>query len=244
MWMLNKRTIGAAIWFGQILINVFMQFIYAFLFLIYMEFLPQSGGWATSILWAMMILPIADALQNTLQDLVSRIAGVNNDELANRGIGMAGAMAYSIKTIAYQFKGSESQVNNNSNQTSLLGRIFNNNETSQITPMKTNPMETNKMNTTPMNSLNTESEQGKENSNNLQKEETSKKNSNITNMSRKAFNTGKEFLNMGMYMAEGRNFDTRRNYNRNNVNDTRKEDFKKKDNENSTIINIQEDDEV
>ena len=49
---------------------------------------------------------------------------------------------------------------------------------------------------------------------------------------------------MGMYMAEGRNFDTRRNYNRNNVNDTRKEDFKKKDNENSTIINIQEDDEV
>lgn len=164
-----------------------------FLFLIYMEFLPQSGGWATSILWAMMILPIADALQNTLQDLVSRIAGVNNDELANRGIGMAGAMAYSIKTIAYQFKGSESQVNNNSNQTSLLGRIFNNNETSQITPMKTNPMETNKMNTTPMNSLNTESEQGKENSNNLQKEETSKKNSNITNMSRKAFNTGKEF---------------------------------------------------
>ena len=222
MWMLNKRTIGAAIWFGQILINVFMQFIYAFLFLIYMEFLPQSGGWATSILWAMMILPIADALQNTLQDLVSRIAGVNNDELANRGIGMAGAMAYSIKTIAYQFKGSESQVNNNSNQTSLLGRISNNNETSQITPMKTNPMETNKMNTTPMNSLNTESEQGKENSNNLQKEETSKKNSNITNMSRKAFNTGKEFLNMGMYMAEGRNFDTRRNYNRNNVNDTRK----------------------
>ena len=244
MWMLNKRTIGAAIWFGQILINVFMQFIYAFLFLIYMEFLPQAGGWATSILWAMMILPIADALQNTLQDLVSRIAGVNNDELANRGIGMAGAMAYSIKTIAYQFKGPESQVNNN-NQTSLLGRIFNNSEASQITPMKTTPMETNKMNTTPINSLNTDNEQGKEsNNNNLQKEETGKKNNNALNMGRKAFNTGKEFLNMGMYMAEGKNPNTRRNYNRNNINDSRKEDFKKKDNENSTIINIQEDDEV
>lgn len=244
MWMINKRTIGAAIWFGQIFINVFMQFIYAFLFLIYMEFLPQSGGWATSILWAMMILPIADALQNTLQDLVSRIAGVNNDELANRGIGMAGAMAYSIKTIAYQFKGSETQVNNN-NQTSLLGRIFNNNEANQITPMKTTPMETNKMNTTPMNSLNTDNGQGKENNNNnIQNKETGKKNSNVASMGRKAFNTGKEFLNMGMYMAEGRNFDTRRNYNRNNINDTRKEDFKKKDNENSAIINIQEDDEV
>ena len=58
MWMINKRAIGATIWFGQILINIFMQFIYAFLFLVYMQFLPQSGGWATSILWAMMILPI------------------------------------------------------------------------------------------------------------------------------------------------------------------------------------------
>ena len=110
--------------------------------------------------------------------------------------------------------------------------------------MKTTPMETNKMNTTPINSLNTDNEQGKESNNNIQKEETGKKNNNALNMGRKAFNTGKEFLNMGMYMAEGRNFDTRRNYNRNNINDSRKEDFKKKDNENSTIINIQEDDEV
>ncbi|MCI8999707.1 MAG: hypothetical protein HFJ26_01920 [Clostridia bacterium] len=42
IWMINKRTIGAAIWFGQIFINIFMQFIYAFLFLVYMQFLPQS----------------------------------------------------------------------------------------------------------------------------------------------------------------------------------------------------------
>lgn len=243
MWMINKRTIGAAIWFGQILINVFMQFIYAFLFLIYMEFLPQSGGWATSILWAMMILPIADALQNTLQNLISRIAGINNDELANRGIGMASAMAGSIKAIAYQFKGSESSVSN-SNQTSLLGRVFNNNEVNQITPMKTTPMQTSKMTTTPINSLNTDNQQGTENKNDIQNKDINQKNNNNSNIGRKAFNTGKEFLNMGMYMAEGRNFDTRRKYNRDNINNTRKEDFNKKDNENSTIINIQEDDDV
>ena len=242
MWMINKRTIGAAIWFGQILINVFMQFIYAFLFLIYMEFLPQSGGWATSILWAMMILPIADALQNTLQNLVSRIAGINNDELANRGIGMAGAMAYSLKAIAYQFKGSGLQANN-SNQTNFFGRIFNNSsESGQITPMQTNPMQTTKMATTPINATNTndKSTTEKENKNNLSKESANKKNTNIGGIGKKAYNTGKEFLNMGMYMAEGRNFDTRRNYNRNNINNTRREDFKKKDNEDSTIVKIQE----
>ena len=81
-----------------------MQFIYTFLFLIYLAFLPEGSGWAVSLLWAMMILPLADALQNTMQNLVSRIAGVNNDELANKGIGMASAMGYTIKSIAYQFK--------------------------------------------------------------------------------------------------------------------------------------------
>lgn len=74
MWIINKKTIGAAIWFGQLFINVFMQFIYCFLFLIYLAFVSTTSGWAVSLLWAMMILPLGDALQNTLQNLVSRIA--------------------------------------------------------------------------------------------------------------------------------------------------------------------------
>lgn len=76
MWIMNRRAIGASIWFGQILINVFMQFIYAFLFLVYLNFIPATSGWAVSLLWAMMILPLAEVLQNTMQNLVSRIAGV------------------------------------------------------------------------------------------------------------------------------------------------------------------------
>ena len=237
MWMINKKTIGAAIWFGQILINVFMQFIYAFLFLIYMEFLPKSGGWATSILWAMMILPIADALQNTLQNLISRIAGVNNDDLANRGIGMARAMANSLGAITYQFKPVPIQSSENG---SFLGRIFEKTPNNQnVTAMKTNLMETNKMNTTTINKTNDNKEQASQmNSNNI-------KDNNVSiRAGKKILNTGKEFLNMGMYMAEGRNFDTSRNYNRNNINNTRREDYKKENNEHTTIINEQEDDDV
>ena len=63
-----------------------------------------------------MILPIADALQNTLQNLVSKLAGIQNDELANRGIGMAGAMAHSIKTIAYETKENTKQNNKNNSR--------------------------------------------------------------------------------------------------------------------------------
>ena len=122
-WIINKRTIAASIWFGQIIINSFMQFIYTFLFLIYMTFLPESSGWAVSLLWAIMILPLADALQNTMQNLVSRIAGVNNEEIANRGIGMAAAMGYTVKTIAYQFKGNNGE---NTKQTvSTAGKVAN-----------------------------------------------------------------------------------------------------------------------
>lgn len=57
-WIINKRTIASSIWFGQIIINAFMQFVYAFLFLIYLSFLPENAGWAVSLLWGMMILPL------------------------------------------------------------------------------------------------------------------------------------------------------------------------------------------
>ncbi len=232
LWMINKRTIGAAIWFGQILINVFMQFIYAFLFLVYIKFLPEASGWAVSILWAMMILPIADALQNCLQNLVSRIAGINNDELANRGIGMANAMAHSIRTIAYQFK--NTNVDNNIGN-SLIGRIFNNQSMDsnnqikpmQITQMETTTMKTNKMDTKPINII----EKSKEDT----KQGFTKPNFNtVLGASKKMYNTGKEFLNMGMYMAEGKNFKT----DRNNINNFRKEENKKT--EENILTDIQE----
>lgn len=244
MWMINKRTIGAAIWFGQILINIFMQFIYAFLFLVYMQFLPQSGGWATSILWAMMILPIADALQNTLQNLVSRIAGINNDELANRGIGMAGAMAHSIKTIAYQFKGNDNQ--SNIGGTSFIGRMLNKNpeEESKIAQMETKNMETTTMKTKTINTSSSGSIEADAIKKLGNKSEELKNKVSATNVAKQAFNTGKEFLNMGMYMAEGRNFKTNREYNRYNVNNTRKEDYSKKDKEESAISNMQEQDKL
>ena len=252
MWMINKRTIGASIWFGQILINVFMQFIYAFLFLVYLQFLPQAGGWAVSLLWAMMILPLADALQNTLQNLVSRIAGVNNDELANRGIGMAGAMAYSVKAIAYQFKNPDGSIGGNGT-TGFMGRLFgkNTDTTSGVDTMKSNPMQINPMKTNVINNNGTKNNQSSENKESKSGFNVAKVIDNVSsakNIGKKAFNTGKEIMNMGMYMAEGRNFrnqntfDSNRNYSRYNINNSRKEDFTKENNQNSVIANMKDDD--
>ena len=103
LWIINKNVTAASIWAGQIIMNIFMQFIYCFLFLIYLAFLPASG-WAISLIWAMMILPLADTLQNCLQNLTSRIAGVDNEQMTNRVLGTSAMLGFGLGAIKEQFK--------------------------------------------------------------------------------------------------------------------------------------------
>ena len=189
LWIINRKTIGASIWFGQIMINSFMQLIYAFLFLIYLSFLPVNNSWAINLLWAMMILPLADVLQNTLQNLVSKVAGIQNDDIANRGIGMAHEMAYTINAFAYQFKtgkGSE-MLNNFVHKTTMPQE---NNITT--TPAETTVVKTNPISTSPIKPL----KSTKEDSENLKKSEKINRISKL----------GNNFMNIGMYMSEGKSF--------------------------------------
>ena len=277
-WIINKRTIASSIWFGQIMINSFMQFIYAFLFLIYLTFMPVNGGWAVSLLWGMMILPLADSLQNTMQNLVSRIAGVNNDEVANRGIGMGAAMGYTVRSIAYQFKSNDNS--SNASEPSVFSKIFHKtNNTTQSVPVNgvsyeensTNIMDNSNSITKTANTFDNSISNNPVSSSNISNNNIQSSNNSNTNISnshiqnnnevsdeakesgiksgvKKAYNVGKEFMNLGMYMAEGRNFRTnsqnrensnRRNYHRPNKDNTRKEDKQEENNE--TII-VKEDD--
>ena len=239
-WIINKRTIASSIWFGQIIINAFMQFVYAFLFLIYLTFLQSNAGWATSLLWAMMILPLGDALQNTMQNLVSRIAGINNEELANRGIGIGAAMGYTVKSIAYQFKGNENQQ-----KTDIISRVINKANNTESVKVGGESYENNSMNamSEPMSkSVTKDFDTGNNNDKTTANVQTEDKDTNTINGIKKAYNVGKEFMNLGMYMAEGRNFKTngqeqsqRRIYNRPNINNTRKEDKTEDENKVTTV---------
>lgn len=251
-WIINKRTIASSIWFGQIIINAFMQFIYAFLFLIYLTFLPSNAGWAISLLWGMMILPLGDALQNTMQNLVSRIAGVDNEQLANRGIGMGAALGGTIGAIAYQFKGN--LENTKSGGTDFISRVINKtNNVNESKPLAGVSYDSNSKNITETNNSNSitnitnPAEKSTMNKNiiNNQMQNQVKESKGISGV-RKAFNVGKEFMNFGMYMAEGRNFNTnskeppqKRFYDRSNINNTRQEDIKE---ETSKIISTEVDD--
>lgn len=223
LWIINRRAIGASIWFGQIMINAFMQFIYAFLFLIYLTFLPSNDGWAVSLLWAMMILPLADVLQNTLQNLVSRIAGIQNDEIANRGIGMAHEMGHTVKAFAYQFgdgRGSDilkrfmskTTVKHEDNSQTNTNPV-------ETVPIKTNPIQTEPVKTSPIEPKPIEPNRELKNDISSENKNETKNNSIFQKKNfERAAKVGSSFMNAGMYMAEGRNFRSDR-YNKNNTND-------------------------
>ena len=234
LWIMNRRAIGASLWFGEILVNAFMQFVYAFLFLVYLNFLPVSGGWAVSLIWALMILPLAEALLNVFHNLISRIAGVPAEEVAQRGIGMASNMGYTIKAFTYQFKNPGS--NGDGNSSGLLANFLN--KTSVVgnkeTPTNTNPVQTNIAKTQPVKTKPIETNMANTNrvDQNNKKDNTKPINERSDPFRKKAAKAGKAFMNTGMYMAEGRNFNTDRRYNKNNRN--RYDSKRKKDIANTT----------
>lgn len=242
LWIMNRRAIGASLWFGEILVNAFMQFVYAFLFLVYLNFLPVSGGWAVSLIWALMILPLAEALLNVFHNLISRIAGVPSEEIAQRGIGMASNMGYTIRAFTYQFKNSGN--NGDGNSSGLLASFLN--KTSVIgnkeTPTNTNPVQTNIAKTQPVKTKPIETNVANTNKvdQNNKKNNSKPINERSEPFRKKVTKAGKAFMNTGMYMAEGRNFNTDRRYNKNNR--SRYDNKRKKDIANTTTTHIEMDD--
>lgn len=136
IWIVNRNATAISIWAGQIITNVFMQFIYCFLFLMYLTFLPSGGGWAVSLIWAMMILPLASTMQNSLQDLTSRIAGIDTNQQATQAFALGGlaggTIGHGITAIKEQFKSPSRETaanmqgqNTSGQQQSFVSRVKN-----------------------------------------------------------------------------------------------------------------------
>ncbi len=215
LWVINKNVTAAAIWSGQIMINAFMQFIYCFLFLLFSSFISESAGWAVTLIWAMMLLPIADILMNCLQNLTSRIAGLDNNEVSMRGIGLGSALGLSIgnsiSAIKTQFTNNS---DNNTGTSGFVDRVKNiinpqmnlSNEidyNGNINPIR-NVVETEKSNVSNNTAIN-------------RKQIVPNMSSNIDNSSKTsrfvngAYKATKGYLKLGVDMAEG-NFDNKNKY--------------------------------
>lgn len=139
-----------------------------------------------------------------MQNLVSRIAGVNNEEIANRGIGLGATMAFTVKSITSQVKDTVSS----SSQNGVINRLTNRNNSSSTTQTNnSNESKSTNINNITNKSVNNESINKNNNSNDSKKIP-------IPSL----YGIGRNIMNTGMYMAEGRNFsnnnqiNNRRNY--------------------------------
>lgn len=72
-----------------------------------------------------MILPLADALMNCLQNLTSRIAGVDNEQVASRAMGMGTMLGFGIGAIKEQFGSSNNNIKTGNSDNSQNGGIKN-----------------------------------------------------------------------------------------------------------------------
>lgn len=218
LWIINKNVTAASIWAGQIIMNIFMQFIYCFLFLIYLAFLPASAGWATSLIWAMMILPLADALQNCFQNLTSRIAGIDNEQMTNRVVGMGAMLGFGLGAIKEQFN-TPSSNNNNGNNSNGGFKGFIDRAKSVVSPsMNLSPETDYNGNTNPIrtvlpkekatntsninNNISIPTSNGK-NTNNISNETSTTPKSVAGKVAKTGFKATKAYLSMGAKMAEG-----------------------------------------
>lgn len=216
LWVINKNVTAAAIWSGQIMINAFMQFIYCFLFLLFSSFISESAGWAVTLIWAMMLLPIADVLMNCLQNLTSRIAGLDNNEVSMRGIGLGSALGLSvgnsISAIKTQFTNNSDNGTGTSGFVNRVKNIINpqmslSNETDyngNINPIR-NVVETEKSNVSTNNTAINRSQVSPGVSSNI---DNSNKTSRFVNG---AYRATKGYLKLGVDMAEG-NFNNKNKY--------------------------------
>ncbi len=201
LWIINKNVTAASIWAGQIIMNIFMQFIYCFLFLIYLAFLPSGGGWAVSLIWAMMILPLADSLQNCLQNLTSRIAGVDNEQMTGRVMGMGAMLGFGLGAIKEQFNTPTNKNGTDNSSGGLKG--FVNRAKSIISPsMNLSAERDYSGNINPIRDV-----IPKEKSSNLTPASSSNGNQSpktiIGKVAKTGFNATKTYLSIGAKMAEG-----------------------------------------
>lgn len=179
-----------------------------------------------------MILPLADALMNCLQNLTSRIAGVDNEQMTNRVMGMGAMLGFGLGAIKEQFNvpsmtSGNGTNNNNSNggfkglvsrAKSVISPSMNLSESTDsygnVNPIRdVLPKEKVKTSTTPTNI---------ENKVNTQAENGYKEKSIVSKVASAGLTATKTYLSMGAKMAEG-NFN---NYQYNNKKHNRKNAFK------------------
>lgn len=92
MWAINKRVNAAAVWMGEILTNTMMHSAYALAYCVIVTFILAAGNtsWPEKVLGVTSLIALGGVLRNTLQDIWTRLSGVDEESIAGKTLGALG----------------------------------------------------------------------------------------------------------------------------------------------------------
>jgi hypothetical protein len=206
----------------------------------------------------MMILPLADALQNCLQNLTSRIAGVDNEQMTSRVMGMGTMLGFGLGAIKEQFNSPTTNMktgntNNNSNNglkgfvdraKSVINPTLNLSDAKDyngnLNPIRDVLPKEKVNNTKSIPSSNGTNKENMSNGNKITTKSVAK------NIAKTGFNATKTYLDIGAKMAEGNfnNSSYKSNGNNKRANFQKKEYINKVANTNNAVQNLGDENEL
>lgn len=84
LWAINRRSLAAAMWLGELASNAFMSTAHALALSTLMLIcdVKNTGSWLPFIIMLYGVIPTAEALRNSLQSLLVRWAGIREESIA------------------------------------------------------------------------------------------------------------------------------------------------------------------
>lgn len=88
LWAINRRSLAAAMWLGELASNAFMSTAHALALSTLMLIcdVKNTGSWLPFIIMLYGVIPTAEALRNSLQSLLTRWAGIREESIARSAI--------------------------------------------------------------------------------------------------------------------------------------------------------------
>jgi len=90
LWALNKNVNAAGIWLGELASNAFMPIAHALVLCVILGFLDikniSSGSWFQILIAVYTIMPLAEVIRNSMQQLMTRFSGIDEAATAGKAI--------------------------------------------------------------------------------------------------------------------------------------------------------------
>lgn len=91
-WAINKNVTAISVWLGELASNAFMPVAHALTFCVILmltdiQNISTDGGWFMILVLLFTLVPLSEALRNSMQSIITRASGVSEEGLASKVMG-------------------------------------------------------------------------------------------------------------------------------------------------------------